>query len=151
MNTLKKNSMQRMLGSATLSQLAFPEESNPIFPWEKSYWDNTVVKRLNKETNNNDKKTFRLLASPFPSCVQRRPCSLLTLTFSNPVTLRIRCMFRSYCQMAQHGRLWGTSARWQATIWWRLRTVVESIRWCSSAFWVIYHPLWPMQRTMLSV
>ena len=29
---------------ARLSQLAFPGENNPNFPWEKSYWDNTVVK-----------------------------------------------------------------------------------------------------------
>ena len=33
------------LGSATLSQLAFPEEGSPNFPWEKSHWDNTVVKK----------------------------------------------------------------------------------------------------------
>ena len=32
----KTPSSQRRLGSATLSQLAFPEESNPNFPWEKS-------------------------------------------------------------------------------------------------------------------
>ena len=31
-------SMHRKLGSATLSQLAFPGESNPIFQWEKSHW-----------------------------------------------------------------------------------------------------------------
>ena len=37
-----------MLGSATLSQLAFPGESNPNFPWEKSQWDNTVVKKKKK-------------------------------------------------------------------------------------------------------
>ena len=36
--------MHRRLGSATLSQLAFPGENNPNFPWEKSHWDNTVVK-----------------------------------------------------------------------------------------------------------
>ena len=36
--------MPRRLGSATLSYLAFPGESNPNFPWEKSHWDNTVVK-----------------------------------------------------------------------------------------------------------
>ena len=35
--------MHRRLGSATLSQLAFHGESKPIFPWEKSHWDNTVV------------------------------------------------------------------------------------------------------------
>ena len=29
-----------------LSQLAFPEEGNPNFPWEKSLWDNTVVKSI---------------------------------------------------------------------------------------------------------
>ena len=31
------------LGSATLSQLAFPGEGNPSFPWEKFYWDYTIV------------------------------------------------------------------------------------------------------------
>ena len=36
--------MRGRLGSATLQQLAFPGESNLNFPWEKSYWDNTVVK-----------------------------------------------------------------------------------------------------------
>ena len=34
-------------GSATLSQLASPEESNLINLWEKSQWDNAVVKRWN--------------------------------------------------------------------------------------------------------
>ena len=32
----KTPSMHRMLCSSTLSQLAFPGESNPNFPWEKS-------------------------------------------------------------------------------------------------------------------
>ena len=41
--------MYRRLGGATLSQLAFPEESNPIFPWEKSQWNNTVVKSKSKK------------------------------------------------------------------------------------------------------
>ena len=45
METLKHPAcMHRRLGSATLSQLAFPRESNPNFPWEKSHWDNTAVK-----------------------------------------------------------------------------------------------------------
>ena len=35
--------MHRRLGSATLSQLAFPGESNPNFPLEKSHWDYTNV------------------------------------------------------------------------------------------------------------
>ena len=39
-------SMHRKLGSATLSQLAFPGKSNPNFSWEKSYWDNTVEKKF---------------------------------------------------------------------------------------------------------
>ena len=38
--------MHRGLGSATRSQLAFPREDNPNFPWEKSHWDNTVVKKV---------------------------------------------------------------------------------------------------------
>ena len=44
METLKTPSLHRRLGSATLSQLAFPGEGNPNFPWEKSHWDNTVFK-----------------------------------------------------------------------------------------------------------
>ena len=36
--------MHPRLGGATLLQLAFPGEGNPNFPWEKSNWDNTVVK-----------------------------------------------------------------------------------------------------------
>ena len=37
--------MHCRLGSATLSQLAFPMESNPNFPWEKSQWGKTVFKK----------------------------------------------------------------------------------------------------------
>ena len=36
--------MHHRFRSVTLSQLPFPAESNPNFPWEKSHWDNTVVK-----------------------------------------------------------------------------------------------------------
>ena len=36
---------------ARLSQLAFPGESNPNFPCEKSHWDNTVVKIFFKKTS----------------------------------------------------------------------------------------------------
>ena len=32
------------LGSKNLLQQAFPGESYPNFPWEKSQWDNKVVK-----------------------------------------------------------------------------------------------------------
>ena len=38
--------MHRRLGSATLSQLAFPGEGNPDFPWEKSHWDNVKKRTL---------------------------------------------------------------------------------------------------------
>ena len=37
----KTPSMYHRFGSAT--HLAFPWESNPNFPWEKSQWDNTVT------------------------------------------------------------------------------------------------------------
>ena len=36
----KTPSMHPRLGSLTLSQLAFPGEGNPNFPWEKSHWNN---------------------------------------------------------------------------------------------------------------
>ena len=35
----------------TLSQLAFTGEINPNFPWDKSHWDNTVVKSNKKEVS----------------------------------------------------------------------------------------------------
>ena len=42
------------VSSATLSQLAFPGgKSNPNFPWEKTHWDNTVVKNKNIDNNKN--------------------------------------------------------------------------------------------------
>ena len=44
--------MHRRLGSATLSQTAFPREVNPNFSWDKSHWDNTVVKSKNKKQKN---------------------------------------------------------------------------------------------------
>ena len=40
--------MHSRLGSATLSQLAFPEECSPNFTWKKLHWDNTVVKKKKK-------------------------------------------------------------------------------------------------------
>ena len=43
----KTPSMHRRLGNATLLQVAFPGEDNLNFPWEKSHWDNTVVKSNN--------------------------------------------------------------------------------------------------------
>ena len=41
----KTPSKHRKLCNATLSQLAYPGEGNPNFPWEKSHRDNTVVKK----------------------------------------------------------------------------------------------------------
>ena len=37
--------MHPRLGCVTLSLLAFSGEGNLNFPWEKSYWDHTVVKQ----------------------------------------------------------------------------------------------------------
>ena len=46
MQTLKHTAcIHRKLGSATLSQLAFPGKSNPNFPWEKPQRENTAVKK----------------------------------------------------------------------------------------------------------
>ena len=51
--------MHRRLGSATLSQLAFPGEGNPNFPWEKSHCNNTVVEgQKSVETNFVDFEEF---------------------------------------------------------------------------------------------
>ena len=48
--------MHPRTGSATLSQLAFPGESNLNFPWEKSHWDNTVVKSKVKSESKKSKR-----------------------------------------------------------------------------------------------
>ena len=48
--------MHRRLGSATLSQLAFPGENNPNFPWDISQWDNTVVKKKKRKRKKRRKK-----------------------------------------------------------------------------------------------
>ena len=43
-------SKHHRLGNMTLSQLAFPQESDSSFPQEKSKWDNTVVnKKIQKK------------------------------------------------------------------------------------------------------
>ena len=65
--------MHRRLGSVTLSQLAFPGESNLNFPWEKSHWQNTFVKsfqKFKKEVKSKKKKFFfnlPLFSVPLPS------------------------------------------------------------------------------------
>ena len=48
--------MRPKLGSATLSQLAFPGECDPIFPWEQSHWDNTAVKSKSLKKKKEKKK-----------------------------------------------------------------------------------------------
>ena len=79
--------MHRRLGSATLSQPVFPEEGNPIFPWEKSHWDNTVVtscikkkKKKVREEAHPRKKTTWWSGSLFLCCPN--------LQFSLPFVLR---------------------------------------------------------------
>ena len=52
----KTPSMHCRLSSLTLSQLAFPGESDSNFLWEKSHWNYTVVKKKKKS-----KKLLRLL------------------------------------------------------------------------------------------
>ena len=41
---------------ARLLQLAFPGESNLNFPWEKSHWDNIVVKKKERSINKSETK-----------------------------------------------------------------------------------------------
>ena len=46
-----------------LSQLAFPGEGSPIFPWEKSHWDNTVVKSFKKVTSDAANLAYKAFSS----------------------------------------------------------------------------------------
>ena len=43
--------MRCKLGCETLSKLALLGESDPNFPWEKSQWDTTAVKKKFKKNN----------------------------------------------------------------------------------------------------
>ena len=63
--------MHPKLGSATLSQLAFPGEGNPNFPWEKSHGDNTVVKSYIKEYIIVQLNFFSFLFSSTDACVYK--------------------------------------------------------------------------------
>ena len=48
----KTTGVRRRLGGATQTQLAFPGESNPNFPREKSQWDDTdSLKKINKKVS----------------------------------------------------------------------------------------------------
>ena len=60
METLKQTSVHPRLGSATLSQPAFPGESNPNFPQEKSPRNNTVNKTKQSKKEQQRKKTSEL-------------------------------------------------------------------------------------------
>ena len=90
----KTPSMHWRLGSAALSQLAFPGESNQNFPWEKSHWDNTVVKS-EKVTVTKSRSLiffsircrFRIRQAPVVS-----PCTTELITV-HPIYQRPRCLF----------------------------------------------------------
>ena len=53
----EKICMHCMLGDTTLSQLAFPRESDPTFLWEKFWWNNEVVGEKKKKEKNTNNKT----------------------------------------------------------------------------------------------
>ena len=84
--------MHRRLGGATLSQLAFPGESNPNFPWEKSYRNNTLVKRVIKKSIVSVKTLFLFVVLRWPFVVDRTldfflsSCLPFSLAF-------LRCLF----------------------------------------------------------
>ena len=80
--------MHRRLGSTTLSQLTFPRESDPNFPWEKSQWDNTVLTQqlfcFSPDVRARDNKlpVIALLAASHRPRKQRCCCRCFLLTFA---------------------------------------------------------------------
>ena len=76
--------MHNRSDSATLSQLAFPGESSPNFPWENSHWDNTVVRT--KQTKRQTKTQLYLFVGNdgYTLTGSRR---ILALVLSGPVFL----------------------------------------------------------------
>ena len=65
-------SLHRRLGSATLSQLAFPGENNPNFLWKKSHLNNSFKKFffLNVSSRSHTSSTFQIC------CVTSDYCAL---------------------------------------------------------------------------
>ena len=65
----KTSSVHQRLGSATLSEFAFPEESNSYFLWQKSQKDNTVVKKgIKLEIKEGEEETEPVPQSLLLSC-----------------------------------------------------------------------------------
>ena len=60
---IKTPSMHDKLGSMTLLQQSFLRESDPIFPREKSQWDNTIVKKEEEKNLNPEICLLRKLDS----------------------------------------------------------------------------------------
>ena len=81
----KTPSVHRKLGSATLSQLACPGESNPNFPWEKSKWDNTVVKKSRKKSGLQASQVEPAIQPPTNCVTQYRHADLTTRNLHSPL------------------------------------------------------------------
>ena len=94
------------LVSATLSLLVFSGERKPNFPWEKPYWDNTVVKKnfLSKNWDYQVRLALTLQASlvqnmgrvpsNFPSLLQPVGSDHLDLSITIPTMETSRsCLF----------------------------------------------------------
>ena len=68
METLKQPACtvgwEAQLSWRSATQLAFPGESNPDFPWKKSQWDNTAVKKKKKMTQTPVKVFWTALFDP---------------------------------------------------------------------------------------
>ena len=73
----KTSSMHRMLDNVTLSQLAFPGESNSNFQWKKSQWGNTVVENKQTHTQTKTKANYTVT------------CDLATCIFSFDMTFAV--------------------------------------------------------------
>ena len=72
MEILKKPTVHCRLSSATLSQLAFPGESDPNFPWEKSLQDSKVVKKKKKKKERKKKEETHTHKTVCNNCIVNR-------------------------------------------------------------------------------
>ena len=70
------SSMHRRLGSTTLSQLAFPGESDPYFQWEISQWDSTVVQQQQQNQQEEENEYAKCVSSS----MSPKLCRILSLS-----------------------------------------------------------------------
>ena len=96
----KTPSMRCRLGSVTMSRLAFPEESNPNFPWEEPQWENVVVFLIKSQAysypQGSVKKKKKKKRHQLKICLNCSKQSKILLWLSDGRTVSRQILYRKY-------------------------------------------------------